>query len=850
LLTIVLTAVSISCSSGGGSEQGGNEAQITAQSGGELSAADGSFVLKVPSGAVAEDVTISFEETRFSVVDGVEDVEVNEFELKPDGLQFLKPAHVTLKLPFEDIGIDSETGASPIFDLLLVSSDGTISGLENVENEFDVAASELVLRGEISHFSKLIRTKQKLTVSLEQVVPAEVLVGTKFFPESSISEANSSLGYDLTWEAEGLQQARLDDIDSRSVASGGEVASVPVTRAASGTYRPTDWRIVNESKIENLHELTCTGVGTGLYTFRVEAEPIGTLVQGIAPRKVRVAMQGKVTCVDGPGPRATATASVRATEIAIASELPVTPTASIPSNPCEDTVSPLATPVPGECDQVLPTISVPAPTPTATATPSIGRDQETLRLIVMAASGEIARGAGDPFTGFELPSAGGDFVTFPAFTESGASGVWQFDEDDLIGTSLDPIVVSIQPPEVSNWVFVDSQPISMAPTGHSASIARYKLENDFIDSISFTDPQSGTTLNIVGEGEQAAGRDAETEFSQFYSVQMSAPNTAVYNAVADAEGIWLWIGTAEHTLLVVEGQALPGLAEGWKAAGGRSMRSAGVTPDGKMLLHISKYFTNAPGNPGETGQGLWLLSSGGETAIAQSGLPLPDASIVRTVGFPSMNSGGTISFLASANTISGVNSSIWKRSPNGELTKVVELGDEILSLGKKIENLISPIVLEDGRVMFVSQVFDETNSLINLLLIESANGPVVLASTEALPGPNGGTISAVPFAISNFSVNATGRFAFEVGFGDSIWMQSPGGHLHRVIGKGDSLDVAGANGSTTKIVTFVQYLGGASTGTGVPTGFSDAGNLGLKVTFSDGTQAVLYATFNEEPVTG
>ena len=868
LIAITVASISIACS-GSSTDSGDSplEARITVDSGGELRSSDGSFVLTVPPGAVSEDVTISVDRRAADeATNGVSDAEGDEFELKPDGLQFLTPATVSLKLSFDDLSIDSESGATPVFDLLTVSSDGQVSGLDNVANEFDVATGELVLSGELSHFSKMVRTKQKLKVSLEQVEPLRWIVGTQIFPVGAISERDSPLSYDLTWVAEGRGKLKLDNARSTLNPSGmqGVFKNDAVTQDDDGIFRVTATRFLNEGRLGLLFTFTCTGEGSGVYSLNVKGNPQGTIEKGLALRQVRISLQGNVLCVDSPAGRATVTAVAGATRRAGALDIQVTPT---PPGfvECEDSVS---TPAADECEAgqitlptpspipflVVPTPIVLPPTvakPTKTPVPTIGRSDEKLRLVVMASSGDSAPGANSKFTEFELPSAGGNFSVFHGFTENGASGVWSFEEDELIGATLDLLATSTSPPKIGTLVYIQPELISITQSGLSSFIARFKDDSDFVDSVYLADSSRGSIFSPVAEGDDAAGRESGTTFTQFYSVQATESTAAVFRAVAGVEGFWLWNGE-QNRLLVSKGQALPGLSSGWKPRGSSGMVSAGVLDDGEMLFFVGRYFRSLPDDQDEKGSGLWLLSSLGNSLIVQSGMTLPDTTIVTLIGSPSINRKGDLAFIAVADFDGGfqqfTNRAIWKTDSSAQLVKVAEEGSPIASAGMKLVEVSSPLILPDGRVAFVGQVFDDTNSLISLVLVESDNGLEVLARTDALPWRNEELLSEVPSAIRKLSVNSSGHVAFEIGLGESIWMQSPGGHVHRVIGIGDTLDVPGSNGPATKTVTFVEYLGGANTGTGVPTAFSDSGNLAIKVTFLDNSESVVYATFDEAPV--
>lgn len=820
LISILLVSVAVACGSGSddspdGSRISASEIRITAASGGELRSTDNSFVLTVPPGAVSEDVTISFSEVSADTApDEVVDANGAGFELKPEGLQFDIPAKVTLTLPAQHVGTGDSSGFST-FDLFSVGSDGEVSGLENVENEFDAESGELKLTGDLAHFSKLWRTKSAFVVSLDQIKPKERAVGSKWFVNGTIANNNANSILGVSWELETRQSISM---------TGGLASKESFDREADPVILPTTFTSSKASSTANTElqadfikittDMRCDSAGSGIYTISVSSRTNSTPIAANHGRITKASLSGTVRCVSSAQATTVADSSTAAT--AVSGILNATPTPA------------------------------PTPAPTPTSLPNVGRGDEKLRLVVVAASGQVAPGASSGFTVFEPPSVGGGKVLFHGFMEDGTSGIWSFEEDELIGGDLSPLLFTVSPSENGNFAFIERVPVPVTESGQTGALARFKTDNDFEEQVLLFSP-TGFPVSPVHEGQTAPGPGERSEFSQFYSLQLQKSGTAVFRANAGSEGLWMWDGSIQH--LVTEGQALPGLPTGWKSASGKPVRSAGLTDDGTVLLYLEGYFHTPPNGRERTADGLWRIDPSGALRAVQTGMTTSDGNIFKDIFNPSMNSGAQFAFQARSETPDGkFENAIQKSGPSESLVKVATAGERSEKLGIELADVSSPLILNDGRVVFIASTFDSTNSIVQYILVESANGFEVLARTDALPGPNG-TISAVPFGIPLTAANVHGHVAFQIGFGDQFWMQSPGGFLHRVIGVGDELDVPTTNGSTVKKrVRFAAFQGGVTTRTGQATGYSDDHHFALRVQFDDGTEAIVLATFDDPPI--
>ncbi len=837
-VTIALCMV-LACSSDARDAVVTSEVRITASEGGELRASDDSFVLSVPPGAVSEDVTISFESVSVDSVPGeLADGEATAFELKPDGLQFARPVKLTLALPFDELDIDEAADEVEAFDLVSVSGDGEVSGLENVTNTFNTADETLTLSGEVSHFSWIVRSKSGLIVRLEQADPAERALGSTVNVEGSITtEIESTLRFDTGWEfavAGSLNLLTLDpkhedyfaDSDDEATRLAYELNGLKATSARNVA--------INQSIAIIPATVQCVRVGAGFYSLNVDARPVSRLAGEAPSRNIKVSLTARIDCVtvSDAVERATATA---ATGSALATATAQSAVATI---------------------NALPT-STPAPIPTATATPAIDRGEEKLRLVLVAATDGGAPGTNDSFSFLASPTAGGGYAVFRAVTSEGNNGIWVFEEDDLIGSFLSNLLVTVSQASPGQPVFINSEPIPVTGDGVVAYIARFKTGDGFQNrvtraSLEFDPP---LTFPLFSQGASAPGQEAGSEFNEFDWVQMAdviSDQITATGASASSEGVWL---TEPGKLIHIasEGQELPGLAPGWTSSGGNPIVSAGLTFSGSVAIYLEDYFTNDPASGSETGSGIWLIGPAGVKRIVQTGMPVTDETEFTRILDPSVNSRGDVAFYAEDNVPLdieiNIDASIWKVDSDGMQTRMASWGDVVPETGLEILNFRSPLILEDGRVVFVAEAADLSGTLTEYILASDGSNIEIIARLDALPGPEG-QISVFPFQVQGLSVNRFGHVAFEIGFGDEIWVQSPGGFLHRVIKRGDELQLPTLTGSVTKTVNLVHFVGGANTEVGRPNAYTDGHDLAFKVTFTDGSEAIYWATFDEEPVTG
>ncbi len=821
---ILLTAVVAACSSDPDSSdspgESSSEATITAASGGELRTADGSFTLIVPPGAVSEDTTISFSErSADDAPDGLPDAEGIAFELSPDGTQFSRPATLTVTVPAQEQTIGGETGLAT-FDLFSVSDSGEIEGLENVTNDFDAAADELTITGELSHFSTIYRTKSGLTVSLDETVPAERAVGSEWRPRGRVINASGDSVLSVHWEFEAGQSISMKRIDAfvDPFDDDGDVLLAPVTftpRKASLSQRVE----LDAAFFRLTPTLQCDTAGSGTYTLTADSRRLAASGSDQQNREVRISLSENARCV------AAAEATTAAGDGA---------SATVVSGIIDETPEPTSTPA-----------------PTATPLPQTGQDGEQLRLVTIAATGQSASGAGGTFTTFEAPGTGGGRVIFHGFSDNGERGVWRFEEDDLTGGELTHMISTAVEGGGSGFASIISTAPPVTESKIFATIAR-TASDGFTDSI-FLIGASGFASSPVNEGDDAPGVEQDARFSQFFDAHIRDSGALVFQANAGVEGLWLWLN-GSTSLLAFEGQALPGLAPDWRLSGQNRVRSAGHTDDGTALLYLNEYRITALDGTDKQGDGLWLVGPGDPLKVALTGDTDPDSNEITELFSPSINSVAEVAFLAETRNSQGrFGTSIWRSVGSGRFAPIIKSGQTIESLGIEVETLSNPLILEDGRVLFVAGESNDSGLFVEHILVAKDGEFQKIADTANLPGPDGTPIDRSIFGdgVTKLSANVHGHIAFELGFASGIWIQSPGGLLHRVAGIGDTLPVKDASGAVTeKTATFVEFIGNSVTKTGLPTGFSDEHHLALRAQFSDGTEAILLATFDLEPVVG
>lgn len=840
LLFIAVVSVSVACSSSGSNSQA--EARITVANGGELRAPDGSFVLSVPPGAVSEDVDIAFKEVSSEEAPStISDAEGTGYELTPDGLQFSLPARVTITLPGDELGIDDETQEVPTYDLFTVSSDDEVTALEETEAEFDTAKSEMVLTAELSHFSKLYRSKRNVAVTLSQI-SGSLTVGQPVFVGAGTFSSTDRITHSTTWVLEALSNTQWD-VPNTSVVSDKEGAGLIRELTFTGDNKRLSGAF-NLQRTEGINvqtNLICTAVGTGIYSFSVVATPVLTGSSGANPRPIRISLTATVPCISVADADETAAAGIQATLRAGGADRIFTPTPAPPGFVA--TATPTPRPTPALEPTARPT-ATPSPRPGASPTPRPTAIAGELVIRVIASTGQLVPGELAVFSGFEVPQVSTDTGALFAFDSENGTGIWRFDQAAQGDAGLVAFAQSFSPPDNGQYAFLSGH--VMNQSGSLAFIGRLKIDNDFTEGVFLVNP-NGSLIEVALEGQDAPGTEAK--FTQFDTVQLTDSGKVLFTSPAGGRGYWLWDnGALRH--VITEGDALPGLAADWRNTSSGRMFSPGVADDGSVLFAIPNYRRSLPGGNEQTQRGgIWLLKPGGDQLIADVGMSAPDLTTFTRFLDPSINASGRVAFSAMSELQIGselfINRAIWKTDAAGALVKVAEPGIKVGTDNTEMLEVSSPIIQRDHSVVFVGTAFDSTNSLISFLLRGTDSGIEVLARTDALTGPNG-VVSLVPSAIGNIGTNSSGAVVFTVGFLSDAWIWTPDGAVRRIIGPGDQLEVPTPGGSEPRTVSFIEFAGGASNGTGSPSGLSDDADIVVKVTFTDQSTAIVLATFTDD----
>ena len=166
----------VSCGGGG---DGGKV--VIGVEGGVVTSDDGKLALDIPAGALDEEVEITM--TAVPVDDLPEELrEVSgpgpAYLLEPDGLEFDEPVAVKLELNRSELDDVPEDGVVAYL-LLTQNADGEIESLAEPAIEATLGEETFAVRGELSHFSPLVKSDGYLEVRLQRV-PFRQLIEVPF----------------------------------------------------------------------------------------------------------------------------------------------------------------------------------------------------------------------------------------------------------------------------------------------------------------------------------------------------------------------------------------------------------------------------------------------------------------------------------------------------------------------------------------------------------------------------------------------------------------------------------------------------------------------------------------------
>ena len=154
---------------------------------------DGKLTLKIPPEAVDEDVPITITSVPLEELpQALQEVQGagDGYKLEPEGLRFLGPVTVSLELDRAELE-DEPEGEITAYVLVSLTEDGERELLDEPVTEATLGEDTIVVRGELSHFSWLTRTKSSLTFSLEKVDRVQP-VGGKFTAKMKAKNTDNS----------------------------------------------------------------------------------------------------------------------------------------------------------------------------------------------------------------------------------------------------------------------------------------------------------------------------------------------------------------------------------------------------------------------------------------------------------------------------------------------------------------------------------------------------------------------------------------------------------------------------------------------------------------------------------
>jgi hypothetical protein len=288
LLAFAALAVALSaCRSGGG---GGVESP-TPTEGAEatpvevkeeprtVASDDGKLTLEIPPGALDQEIVISI--TAVPLEELPEELQVlrgagGGYRLEPDGLEFSKPVAVSLELGRDELEDEPEDGIT-VYGLVSLTADGERELLDELRTEASLGEATVVVRGELSHFSWLGRTKGSLTVLLEEV-QREQPVGAQF--QAKATWANTDTSGAVT-----LGSGVAEYLASGSVQVAGEVFAVQEDIAPG-------------QEVEGGVLYQCSeSPGPGSYGVLVTLRSTVEAVDETIVTRLRVVLAGAVECV-------------------------------------------------------------------------------------------------------------------------------------------------------------------------------------------------------------------------------------------------------------------------------------------------------------------------------------------------------------------------------------------------------------------------------------------------------------------------------------------------------------------------------------------------------------------------
>ncbi len=377
---------------------------------------------------------------------------------------------------------------------------------------------------------------------------------------------------------------------------------------------------------------------------------------------------------------------------------------------------------------------------------------------------------------------------------------------------------------------------------------------------------SGSLGLVAREGDAAAGTEPGVVYSFIGAPAFNdAGQTAFQSSVVGSGvGQGIWSGSSGLPMLVARsGDAAPGAIPGRVFSG---LTSPALNGTGQTAFISGLTYPGMDGY-GPFEQGIWLGDSGSLGLVALTGAAAPGTepgTLFSDFSGNVINGGGQVTFMGTL-TGPGVNgtnhSGIWSGDP-GSLGLVARTGDSAPGTvsGVTYSTFIddSVVINGAGQTAFLGIVtgpgVDNTNDR-GIWLEGSGSLDLFAREGDVAPGTELGVLFS-GFDFSNKPVlNAVGQAAFLgslTGPGvdntnnRGIWATDTNGVLTLVARTGDLFDVNDDplidDLRTISLVSLIVNSGGQD---GRPTSFNNAGQLALRIEFSDATAGIFVAIIPE-----
>lgn len=286
---------------------------------------------------------------------------------------------------------------------------------------------------------------------------------------------------------------------------------------------------------------------------------------------------------------------------------------------------------------------------------------------------------------------------------------------------------------------------------------------------------------------------------------------------------------------------------------GSDLSVRGMNGLGKVLVIAT---LDGPVDPSNF-RGIWSDASGTLAKVVRMGDPVPNAPtgvFFGTLGGSSLNNAGQITFaadLTGPGISAAMDSGIWVEQ-SGDTKLIAQEGSPAPGLPADVVfgpiGMAEPIINAAGKTAFAAQLsgpgVDPSN---NVGIWSQGNGDLALVARAGDRAP--GMPDGVNFGntIRLVGMNSAGRISFRTtlsgpgvtpGVDDlAIFAEvGPGGSLIPIIRTGESVEVASGDVRTVLIVEVLAAPTGLQDGRAA--GFNEAGQLALKISFTNGTSGI------------